>query len=106
MKIKQGHSLWIHTQPRPIRLRKPPQNVLGRLIDVRSTSELWEIPLQRHLWQLGFEHVDLVQEQDDGRPEEPSRVDDRFEQDERLRHAFLRRALSGAARERGRCRRT
>lgn len=42
-----------------------------------------------HLWQLLLEHVNLVQEQDDGCPQEPPRVDDRLEQDERLLHPVL-----------------
>lgn len=53
------------------------------------TSVFGKVLLQWHLWQLSLEQVDLVEEEDDGRPKEPARVDDRLEQDERLVHSVL-----------------
>lgn len=43
-----------------------------------------------HLWKLALEDIDLVEKENDGRPEEPSRVSDGLKQDERLLHSILR----------------
>lgn len=42
-KKDMGYSLWIYTQPRTVRLHKLPQDVLRRLVDIRSARILWEI---------------------------------------------------------------
>jgi hypothetical protein len=48
---------------------------------------------------LGFEDVDLVEEEDDGRPQEPARVDDGFEEDEGLLHPVLETENGGRKEE-------
>ncbi len=92
-----GHSLRVYAEPRPICLHEPPQDVLRRLVNIGPARVLGEVPLEGDFWQLALEDVDLVQEQDDRCPEEPSRVDDRLKQDERLRHPFLREREEGGA---------
>lgn len=42
-----------------------------------------------YLGKLDFEDVNLVEEQDDRRAKEPSRINDRLEQEQRLCHSIL-----------------
>ena len=35
---RDRHSLWVHAQPRAVRLHEPPQNVLRRLVNVGPAS--------------------------------------------------------------------
>ena len=48
---------------------------------------------ETHLRKLALEDVDLVEKENDGRPEEPSRVDDGIKQGERLGHSSLQGGL-------------
>ena len=54
------------------------------------TGVFWKVVHERHFWELLLEHVDLVEEEDDGCPEEPPRVDHRLKQDEGFLHPVLR----------------
>lgn len=74
---------------RPVHLVEPPEKVLGRLVDVDATGVVGEVVAQRRPPELLAEDVDLVQEEDDARPYEPPRVDDRVEQEETLHHSVL-----------------
>ena len=42
--------LWVDTQTCTICLHESPQYILCRFVDVRTTSVLREVPLQRDLW--------------------------------------------------------
>lgn len=108
---RRGHSLRIHAELCSVCLHEPPQDILGRLVYIRSTRVLLEVLLQRHLedsWftrseykmapvthptQLAPEDVDLIQEQNNGRPEKPPRIDYRIEEDERFGHPILGDAI-------------
>ena len=87
--IGRLRQMGVHAQPRPVSLREPPEDVLCRLVDVWPTRVLWEEFLEWHFGQLGLEDVDLVEEQDHTRPQEPPRVDHRLKQDERFLHPVL-----------------
>ena len=94
-RIGRLRQMRVHAQPGPVGLREPPEDVLCRLVDVRSPGVLWEELLERDLGQLGLEDVDLVEEQDHTRPQEPPRVDHRLKQDERFLHPVLRERRDG-----------
>lgn len=79
----------VDTETRAVCLREPPQDVLGGLVDIGAAGVLREVVDQGYFRQLLLEHVDLVQEENDRGAEEPSRVDHRLEQNERLLHAVL-----------------
>lgn len=53
------------------------------------TAVIRKVLLQRNFWQFGLEKIDFVEEENDTRAEEPSRVDHALEQDERLVHSIL-----------------
>lgn len=48
--IRSLRQMGIHAQPRPIRLRKPPQYILGRLVDIRPARIFREIVYE---WYFG-----------------------------------------------------
>ena len=54
-----------------------------------TASIVREISLQRRTAELRLEQVDLIQEENDAGSHEPSRVDDRVEEDKALYHAIL-----------------
>lgn len=72
----------VDRETRAVRLREAPQDVLGSLVDVGAAGVLGEVVDEGHLGQLLLEDVDLVQEENNRRAQEPSRVDDRLEQHE------------------------
>jgi len=63
-----------------IDLVKPPQKVLGCSIDIISARIIWKVLVQWRTGQLLSEQVDFVEEEDDTRPHEPSRIDDRVKE--------------------------
>ena len=93
LRRRRRHLLRIHAELCPVRLHKPPQDIFGRLVHIRPTRVLLEVSFQRYLeagWsaetkkkvapathpaQLVPEDVDLIQEQNNRRPEKPPRVD-------------------------------
>lgn len=46
-RASEWHSLWIEVQMRPIHLVEPPEQVLGRLVDIVSAGVVWEVIAQR-----------------------------------------------------------
>lgn len=59
----------------PVDLVEPPQEILGGLVDVATARVVGEVVAEGRPGQLMLEDVDLVQEENDARPHEPSRVD-------------------------------
>lgn len=58
-----------------IDLVKPPKKIFRSSVDVVSSRVIWEVIAERRPSKLLPEQIDLVQEEDDTRPHEPSRVD-------------------------------
>lgn len=75
-----------------IDLIEPPQQVLGSSIDVITTRIIWEVFAQWRTTKLLPEQVDFVEEQNNTRPHEPSRINDRVKKNETLHHPILREA--------------
>lgn len=73
-----------------IHLVESPKKVLGRAVDIIATRVIWEVVAQWGAGELLPEQVDLVQEQNDTRPHEPSRIDDRVEENQAFHHSVLR----------------
>ncbi|KAI3493002.1 hypothetical protein L1887_42377 [Cichorium endivia] len=79
----------IDAEPRAVRLREAPENVLGRLVDVRSATVFGKVLGERLLGDLLLENVNLVEKEDDRGAQEPSAVDHRLKEHQRLGHAVL-----------------
>lgn len=60
-------------------LIEPPQQVLCGSVDIVATGVIWEVIAKRRSTEFLSEEIDFVQEQDDTRAHEPSRVDHRVE---------------------------
>jgi len=111
-RIKRGSRdgervLWINTEPSSICLHELQQDELGSLVNVRSTNVLgtvtfqWDLVRSRsayravvimtppYLWDLAPEYVYLVHEENNRRPQEPSRVHNGLKEHQRLRHPVL-----------------
>lgn len=74
---------------RPIYLVESPQQVLGGSIDIISTRVVGEEIPQRRSSQFVFEEIHFVEEKDDTRPHEPSRVHHRIEKNQTFHHTIL-----------------
>ena len=72
-----------------IDLIEPPEKVFRRAIDIRAARVVGEIVAEWALLELRLEQIDLIQEEDDTRPHEPPRVDDRVKQHQALHHPIL-----------------
>jgi hypothetical protein len=65
--------------PRIAQHRLPPATLLTVSRIASPLPKKKKKPPETHLWQLPLEHIDLVQQQDHARVEEPARVDDGLE---------------------------
>jgi hypothetical protein len=65
---------------RPVDLVKPPQQIFRSLVYVIAAGVVREVVPERRSKQFLLENVDLIQEENDTRPDKPSRVHDRIEQ--------------------------
>ena len=72
-----------------VHLVEAPKEVFRRTVHVFSARVIWEVLYQGRLFQFLSEEIDFVEEQDDGCSHEPSRVDNRVKEYERLHHAVL-----------------
>jgi hypothetical protein len=73
------HSLRVEVEVGSIDLVEPPQEIFGSSVYVIAARIIWKVIAERRASKLDFEEVDLVEEQYDTGPHEPSRVDDRIE---------------------------
>ena len=83
------HLLRIQIQMRPVDLIKSPQQILRGAIDVIATTVVGEITSQWTSFELPFEQIDLIQEQDYGCAHEPAAVDYAVEKYQGFHHAIL-----------------
>ena len=84
-----GHILGIQVEVGPVDLVEPPEEVLRCPVDIVSARIVREVVAERRSTQLLPEKIDLVQEEDDTGPREPSRVYHRVEKNQTLHHAVL-----------------
>ena len=78
-------------------LVEPPEKILCSPVDIVSARVIWEVADEWGSSELLLEKIDLVQEKNDARPHEPSRIDHRVEEHQTLHHpvlvAFLQKHL-------------
>lgn len=72
-----------------VHLIESPKKILRCAIDVVAAGVVGEVVAQRGAWELLPEQIDLVQEEDDACPHEPSRIHHRIEKDQALHHSIL-----------------
>lgn len=70
-------------------LVEAPEQILGCSVHVIATRVVWEVFGERRFAQLLTEQIDFVEEKDDTRAHEPSRVDDRVKQHQTFHHTIL-----------------
>lgn len=85
--------LRIEIEVSTIDLVEAPQQILGSSICVIASRVVGEVFRERRLAQLLPKKIDLVEEQNDTRPHEPSRVDHRVEKHQTFHHTVLRTSL-------------
>lgn len=75
----------------PIDLIKPPEKIFGRSVHVIAARIVGKVVAQGGSTQLLLEQIDFVEEKDDARPHEPSRVDHGIKEYQTLHHSILRK---------------
>jgi hypothetical protein len=70
-------------------LVESPKEIFGRPVDIVASGIVGEIVAQRRPAEFLAEQIDLVEKQNDTRPHEPSRIDDRVEKHQTLHHTVL-----------------
>jgi hypothetical protein len=81
--------LWIKIKMRSVDLIKTPQQILGSLVDIVSSRVIRKVRGERRAGQFLLKNVNLVEEQDDARSHEPSRVDNRVKEEQTFHHTVL-----------------
>jgi len=76
----KSNLLRVEVQVSPVDLVKSPEQILGSLVNIVSTRIVWEIVAERGPTKLLLEDINLVEEEDNTGPHEPSRVDHRVEE--------------------------
>ena len=61
-------------------LVEPPQQILGRTIDIIAARVIWKVIAKWRSRKLRFEQIDLVEEQDNTGSHEPPAIDYRVEE--------------------------
>lgn len=69
--------LRVEIQLGSVHLIEPPEKVFCGSVDIVATRIIWKIISQRRPAKFLLEQIDLVQEQNDTRPHEPSGIDHR-----------------------------
>lgn len=82
---------------RAIHLVESPQKVLGRAVHVVAARVVGEIVDQGRATELLTEKINLVEEEDDAGPHEPSRVHYRIEENKTFHHTVLHVSVSRAS---------
>lgn len=72
-----------------IDLVEAPEEIFGRPVDIVASGIVGEIVAQRRATEFLPEQINLVEEEDDTRAHEPSRIDDRVEQHQTFHHTVL-----------------
>lgn len=70
-------------------LVEPPEEIFGGAVDIVASRIIREIVAQRRSAEFLAEQIDLVEEQNDTRAHEPSRIDDRVKKHQALHHTVL-----------------
>lgn len=70
-------------------LVESPEEIFGGPVDIVASGIVREIVAQRRPAEFLAEQIDLVEEQNDTRAHEPSRIDDRVEKHQTLHHTVL-----------------
>lgn len=79
----------VKIQVSAVELIEPPENVLGRSVEVASTRAIREVIGQRYALQFFLKTPNIAKQEDDGGAIKPVRVDDRIEEEKALHHFVL-----------------